>query len=240
MAPTPTIAPPAVIGRIDAAAAMQRMTSASVGEKPTPSALSRRALPSARVVQQPNRKPPAANVEREMPAWSPTRLKILSSRSGAVDERQEDEPRAEREHGDATEAEEQHDDQRGAEDRAARRDRGDRERQHRDRVDEPEGDDREADRLEAEADAAEPPQRRDLDDVVEPERQHDAARGRGAAGREAPTAVGPLAREQALPAERAKDEAARDRRPTPPSTRTTFASCSGQLVLVKRRAGEEA
>ncbi len=38
-------------------------------------------LPSARIVQQPNRKPLAAKVEREMPAWSPTRLKIRSTRS---------------------------------------------------------------------------------------------------------------------------------------------------------------
>ena len=42
VAPTLAIAPPAVIGRIDAAAARQRMTSANVGEKPTPSAQSRK------------------------------------------------------------------------------------------------------------------------------------------------------------------------------------------------------
>ena len=66
VAPTLTIAPPAVIGRIDAAAAMQRMTSARVGEDPTPSALSNSALPTARVVQQQNRNPLAAKVEREM------------------------------------------------------------------------------------------------------------------------------------------------------------------------------
>ena len=58
-----TIAPPAVIGRIDVAAARQRMTSANVGEKPTPSALSSSALPSARIIQQQNRKPPAAKVD---------------------------------------------------------------------------------------------------------------------------------------------------------------------------------
>src|SRR5438876_12302650 len=66
VAPTLTIAPPAVIGRIDAAAAMQRMTSARVGDEPTPSALRSNALPRARIVQQPNRKALAAKVEREM------------------------------------------------------------------------------------------------------------------------------------------------------------------------------
>src|SRR6266849_931795 len=65
---TLTIAPPAVIGRIDAAAAMQRMTSARLGDQPTPIALRSRVLPRARIVQQPNRKPLAAKVEREMPA----------------------------------------------------------------------------------------------------------------------------------------------------------------------------
>ena len=142
-----------------------------------------------------------------MLAWSPTRLKIRSSPPGPADERQQHEPRPEGEHGDASEAEEQHDDQRRAEDRAARGDRGDRERQHRDRIDEPERDDRKADRFQAEPNAAEPSQRRDLDDIVEPERQHHAARSRGAAGRQAATSVGPLAGEQALPAEGAEDEA---------------------------------
>jgi hypothetical protein len=70
-----------VIGRIDAAAAMQRMTSANVGEKPTPSALSSNAFPSARVVQQPKRKPPAANVERVTAALSLTRVQIACRRS---------------------------------------------------------------------------------------------------------------------------------------------------------------
>ena len=122
---------------------------------------------------------------------------------------------------------------RSAEDRAARRDRGDRERQHRDRVHETEGEDREPDRVEAEPDAAESPQRRDLDDVVEPERQHDPARGRGTAGREAAAAIGPLAREQALPAERTQEEAgeiggrgrrARDRRSPPPAASWRWSS----------------
>jgi hypothetical protein len=57
-----------VIGRIDAAAAMQRTTSANVGENPTPSALRRKALPRARIVQQPNRKPLAVKVKRVIPA----------------------------------------------------------------------------------------------------------------------------------------------------------------------------
>jgi len=84
---------------------------------------------------------------------------------------------------------------------------GDRERQHRDSIDEPEGDDREADRFQPEADAAEPPKHRDLDDVVEAERQHDAARRRGAARGEAAASVGSLAGEEPLPPERSKDEA---------------------------------
>jgi len=50
------MAPPEVIGISDAAAEMQRTTSASVGEKPTPSAASRIVLPTARVVQHPARR----------------------------------------------------------------------------------------------------------------------------------------------------------------------------------------
>src|SRR6478609_10832451 len=61
--PMLTIAPPAVIGRIDVAAARQITTSANEGEKPAPSALRSSAQPSARIVQQPNRKAPATNVE---------------------------------------------------------------------------------------------------------------------------------------------------------------------------------
>src|SRR5689334_17360189 len=63
VAPMLTIAPPAVIGRIAAAAARQRTTSANVGENPTPSAESRTVFPSARISQQHSRKPPAATVD---------------------------------------------------------------------------------------------------------------------------------------------------------------------------------
>ena len=62
-----TIAPPAVIGRIEVAAARQITTRANDGENPAPSALRSSVQPSARVVQQPNRKPQATNVERETP-----------------------------------------------------------------------------------------------------------------------------------------------------------------------------
>src|SRR2546429_8202032 len=65
---TLTIAPPAVIGRSEAAAPKQRTTRASVGEKATPSEASKPALPSARVVQQPSRKQPAAIAERVVEA----------------------------------------------------------------------------------------------------------------------------------------------------------------------------
>src|SRR4029079_9590632 len=65
--PILTIAPPAVIGRIDVAAARQITTRARSGENPAPSALSSSAHPSARVIQQPNRNPAATNVARETP-----------------------------------------------------------------------------------------------------------------------------------------------------------------------------
>src|ERR1044071_994135 len=63
--PMLTIAPPAVIGRIDVAAARQITTSANEGENPAPSALRSRVQASARIDQQPNRRQPATNVERE-------------------------------------------------------------------------------------------------------------------------------------------------------------------------------
>ena len=126
---------------------------------------------------------------------------------GAIDERQLHQPRPEDEGGDAAEAEEQHDDERRAEDRVARRERAHRKRQHRDRVDHSERDDRKSDGVEPEPYAAEPPQRPDLDDVVEPERQHDPARRGGPARGEAAAAIGPVAREEPLPAERAQEEA---------------------------------
>jgi hypothetical protein len=66
-------APPAVIGKIAAAADRQRTTRANVGENPVPSAIRRHVLPKARDVQQPKRNPPAANVERVIVAHSPTR-----------------------------------------------------------------------------------------------------------------------------------------------------------------------
>ena len=49
--PMPATAPPAVMGRIAVAALTQTTTSASVGEKRTPRALSRKVLPRAREVQ---------------------------------------------------------------------------------------------------------------------------------------------------------------------------------------------
>src|SRR4051794_16127169 len=79
--PMLTIAPPAVIGKIDVAAARQITTRANGGENPTPSALRSKALPRTRIVQQPIRKPPATNVDREMPAWFPTRMKACSTRA---------------------------------------------------------------------------------------------------------------------------------------------------------------
>ena len=66
--PMLTIAPPAVIGRTDVAAARQITTSANEGENPAPSALRSRVQPSARIDQQPNRKQPAINVDGERPA----------------------------------------------------------------------------------------------------------------------------------------------------------------------------
>src|ERR1700756_898205 len=61
--PMLTIAPPAVIGRIDVAAARQITTSANEGENPAPSALRSSVHPRARIDQQPNRNPPATSVE---------------------------------------------------------------------------------------------------------------------------------------------------------------------------------
>ena len=56
-----TIAPPAVIGRIEAAAAGHMTTSASVGEKPDAErAQEERAAERARSTQQPKRKPLAS------------------------------------------------------------------------------------------------------------------------------------------------------------------------------------
>src|SRR4029077_18202055 len=80
VAPMLTIAPPAVIGRIDAAAAMHMITSAKVGEKPTPSAQRSSVLPSARISQQVSRKPPAANVDDERAVLPPTRRQAACRR----------------------------------------------------------------------------------------------------------------------------------------------------------------
>ena len=55
VAPAPTTAPPEVIGITPAAAERQITESAVVGEKENPSAVSRAALPKARVDQQANR-----------------------------------------------------------------------------------------------------------------------------------------------------------------------------------------
>ena len=58
------------------------------------------------------------------------------------------------EHADAPDAEQEDDDQRRAEDGAGRGERRCRERQHRDRVNQAERDDRQPDRLQADANAA--------------------------------------------------------------------------------------
>src|SRR5438067_13288279 len=79
--PMLTIAPPAVIGRIEVAAARQMTTNATDGENPAPSALSSSAHPNARVVQQPNRQPPATNVALLKPTLSPTRRTDRCTRS---------------------------------------------------------------------------------------------------------------------------------------------------------------
>ena len=64
------------------------------------------------------------------------------------------------------------------------------------------------DRLEPDADAAEPAQHADLDQVVEAEREHGPARGGGADRGEAASLVGALSRrEQPVPGARAEDEA---------------------------------
>ncbi len=71
--PMPATAPPAVMGRIDVAALTQTTTSATVGEKRTPRALSRKVLPRARDVQQPRSSRPATSVGREKRVLSVTR-----------------------------------------------------------------------------------------------------------------------------------------------------------------------
>src|SRR5919198_6059339 len=55
VAPTFATAPPAVIGTTPAAALRQRTQSAVVGEKAKPSALNSKALPTARLVQGPDK-----------------------------------------------------------------------------------------------------------------------------------------------------------------------------------------
>jgi hypothetical protein len=105
--------------------------------------------------------------------------------AAAAQERQSCQPAAHGEQQKAARAERDHDQQRPAEARRARRGRGDGERQHRDRVDHAERDDRQGDCLETDPDAAQPLQRPDLDQVVEPERQHDTARRGGSDGRQA-------------------------------------------------------
>src|SRR5207245_5168662 len=85
---------------------------------------------------------------------------------------------------------------------------GDRERQHRDGVDDAERDDGERDRLEAEPDATQPAQRSDLDQIVEPEREHDAAGSRRPnRGQTAGLAGALVEREQAAPAAGTRHEA---------------------------------
>src|ERR1044072_5480590 len=78
--PTLTSTPPAGIGRIEVAAERQITTSANDGENPAPSALRRSVHPTAPVVQQPNRKPAAMNVDRDTLTCSPTRPKDRRTR----------------------------------------------------------------------------------------------------------------------------------------------------------------
>ena len=109
-------------------------------------------------------------------------------------------------------AEEHHEQQRPAEARGAGRSRRDRERQEGDGVDEPERDDGEDDRLEPELDAGHPAQRRDLDDVVQPEREDHAAGRGGAAGRQAADPTGTAGDgEELLPTERPEARSSRSR-----------------------------
>jgi len=126
---------------------------------------------------------------------------------GALHERQLHQSRPEHEGGDATHAEEQHDDERPTKHGVAQGERRHRERKHRDGVDHPEREDGKSDRVEAESYTAQPAQRPDLDDVVQTERQHHSARrGRAARGKAA-AAIGPFADEEPLPAERSQEEA---------------------------------
>jgi hypothetical protein len=71
--PMPATAPPAVMGRIAVAALTQTTTSASVGEKRTPRAFSRKVLPRARDVQHPRSSRPATSVGREKRVLPATR-----------------------------------------------------------------------------------------------------------------------------------------------------------------------
>ena len=93
-----TIAPPAVIGRIDAAAAMQRTTSASVGENADAErAQQQRAAEGAR---RPAAEQEAAGDERRAgdAGVVADALEDPFDPVGAIDERQPHEPRPEGEH----------------------------------------------------------------------------------------------------------------------------------------------
>src|SRR5581483_3897279 len=186
-------APPDAIGISPAAAETQSTIRASVGEKPIPSAASSSVLPAARVDQQPSRNHHATSSSPRRRLREPRHAhEVLAG----------DEDRA------GADPEEDDEQKRIPEARRARRRRRDRERQEGDGVDEAERDDRQRDRLEAELDTRHPPERPDLDQVVEPERQDDAARGGRAAGGQAAGAVRPAAGgEELLPAERAQHEA---------------------------------
>jgi len=144
-------------------------------------------------------------------AWRSVRRDVGGDRAqaaAAAKQRQADEPGARHQQRAAPEAESDDDEERPSEAGRARRGRRDRQGQHRDCVHHSERDDRERDRLEPDADPTEPAQRPDLDQVVEAERQHDAARSSCTDRRQAASLVGLLrAREQSMPAARPQDEA---------------------------------
>ena len=168
--------------------------------------------------QRASERPRGPAAEQEEPGGD--RLARRSTRvvGGAPCERREPGPTGDERHahkvlaGDedaaGADAEEHDQEQRPPEARGARRGRRDRKREERNRVDEAERDDRERDRLETELDAAHAAQRADLDQVVEPERQDDAACRRSAAGGQAAGAIrAGSGGKELLPAECAEDVA---------------------------------
>jgi hypothetical protein len=170
-------------------------------------------LPVARINQQPSSKPPRGEGRSRTGRAPAHTLADPSQPARARDQGQPPDPRTERQHPDAPEAEEQHDGERGAEDGARRAEGGGCEREHRDGIDQAEREEGQGDRLQTDRHAGEATERRDLDDVIEPERQDGSAGGRRAARREAATPIRPGGgRKQPLPAERSEDETREVRR----------------------------